>query len=262
MLAQAASVVLDELQNTPGRMMASTARLPALLLAMWAMCAAGCGASRSTSHAGRSGAAAVAGRLREMFSDLERSRYTEACEAFTIRSRYGLAIASALNGRESDGPCADVFATAGALEHLGFAAVGRALRGNAVKAGLAKAVELPSAEVHRLYDGLGSTAVSPVVGLLQITGNEARYEGSVVARYEGAGWLLEAVRAKTTFAEEKQLIQRRCRRPSASSGRYQRLCQLMEAVMRGKVLSGGQNREFDRLLPVLFASPSRAAFSR
>lgn len=241
--------------------MVSARRLPPLLLALLVVCVTGCGSSRITGDS-RDAVAAVESRMRGMFNDLERGRYTAACEAFTIRSRYGLAIASALDGHQSDSPCSDVFVVAGALGHLGFSAAGHALLGGASKAGLVKVVNLPGREINELFSGIGSTAVSPVVGELQIEGGKARYRGFVVAVYEAGRWLLEAGRpSKTTYAEVKEVPERRCDRSSESSKSYHRLCHLMQAVLVGEVLSGTEHREFNRLLPHLYESPSRATFS-
>jgi hypothetical protein len=223
--------------------------------------AAGCGSSRAVNGTNRVAVAEVGSTMRQMLSDLERGSYTAACEAFTLKSRYGMAITPGLDGHESGSSCSDVFIIAGTLDNLGFSAVGHTLRREAGRAGLTKDVELPGREVHKLLRGIGATPVSVVVDNLEIEGSTARYRGTVVARYEGGRWLLEAIGwTKATYAQDREGVERKCDR-SVTKG-DQMLCHLLRAVLAGRVLSGARHRELNHLLPLLFRPPKLPMLER
>lgn len=218
--------------------------------------AAGCGSSGAVS-----GVAQVGREMRQMLSDLEQGSYTAACEAFTLKSRYGMAVTAGVDGHESNSSCSDVFIVAGTLDNLGFGLAGQTLRRNAVRAGLANNVNLPDGEVHKLLRGIGTTPISTVVNNVEIDGSTALYRGTVVARREGSRWLLEALgRTKTSYIQDREGVERKCGRSMTKE--YQRLCDLLGAVLAGRVLSGAPHRELNRLLPLLFKQPKLLMLER
>lgn len=239
----------------------TTRRFLGWLVVLVVACAAGCGASGDKSGTSRVAMAAIESRMRQMLTDLEQGSYTAACETFTLESRYGMAITPGLDGRESDSSCSDVFIVAGALDNLGFSTVGHTLRREAGRAGLTKVVDLPGREVHKLLRGVGTTPTLPVGDNLEFEGGTARYRGTVVARYEDGGWRLEALgRVKTTYAQDREDVERTCGRSMTSE--YRRLCHLLRAVLAGSVLGGARHRELNHLLPLLFRLPKFPALER
>jgi hypothetical protein len=223
--------------------------------------AGGCGSSSVMNGTNRTTVAEIESRMRGMLSDLEQERYTAACETFTLKSRYGMAITPGLDDHESDSSCSDVFIIAGALDNLGFSAAGHMLRREASRAGLTKDVELPGREVHKLLRGISATSVPAVANNLEIGGSTARYGGIVVARDEGGRWLLEAIgQTKTTYAQDREDVERKCAR--SVTREYQRLCDLLRAVLAGRVLSGVRHRELNHLLPLWFRQPKLPMLER
>jgi hypothetical protein len=221
------------------------------LMVLVVACAAGCGSSDAKSGTTRVAVAAVGSRMRQMLSDLEAGNYTATCEAFTLKSRYGMAIAPAFDGHESDSSCSDVFIMAGTMKNLGFGTFGHALVREAGKAGLTKVVDLPAREIHKLLRGIGTLVITPVVDNLEIKGNTARYRGTVVARYEDGHWLLEAAGGvKTTYTQDREDLERQC--GVALTKQEMRLCHLLRDVLAGRVFSGAIHRELNHLLPLSF----------
>jgi hypothetical protein len=222
---------------------------------------AGCGSSSGANGTNSAAVAAIGRGVRHMLTNLERGDYTVACEAFTLRSRYGMAVAAGMDGHESDSSCSNVFIVAGALDNLGLVKVGHALKRDAATVGLIKDIELPEGEIHKLLHGIGRTNVFSFVDNMEIKGSTARYRGTVVARREGRSWFLEALGpTKTSYIQDREDVERKCVRLGTKE--YQRLCRLLKAVVNGSVLSDTRHRELDHLLPLLFRQPKLAMLER
>jgi hypothetical protein len=212
-----------------------------ICLAFWLLLAGGLtGCGTMASRGSGASEAAVEHTMKAMLEDLEQGRYRAACESFSLRSRVGMAIASAQDGHESSSPCSDMFVVGGALSRLGLNGLAQKLQREADKAGMNAMVDLPIASVQMLYRGI----------------EDARYGKQVIAVREGSRWVLEVVSAEVTARELATEMASACSRPRAVRFVGRKLCSLMQSVLDGRVLEGAEHREFVRLFPRMAEWPS------
>jgi hypothetical protein len=220
-----------------------------LCVALVGGAAAGLGACGSTKD-NSDVRVAVEQNVRAMLGALEQGRYVAACETFTVRSRFALALASASDRHEAGSPCADVFVMAGALKHLGLQQAGARLRAAAGRAGLTPVLDLSPRAVHQLYRGMAATDISSIGARLTVDQDTALLDGKAVAVYQDGRWQLEVDDVKPlSSVNEDAVLHSSCE--TTTEPKYGRLCQLLKASKAGVVLTGRQHREFRKLFPLL-----------